>query len=468
MERQEFDAIVLGSGPGGYPAALRLAQGGKKVALVEALDIGGTCLNRGCIPSKTLIAGADLYRRMKQAELFGIRTQGLQIDFSSLKGRKDEVVAKLNKGLHSLLEASGIQLIKGFGSFTAPKEIQVATSSAPPLLLKGEKIVIATGSESKKIPCLPVDGTTIHDSTSLLNLTTLPEKLLVVGGGIIGCEFASFYRTFGTEVTIIEMLPSILPSEDEQISKTLAQAFQRRGINIVTGTQVKAFEKKGSNAVLTLEDGSSEEGSLVLVACGRERNTQNIGLEKAGITVHKNGSIPVNERMETSVPGIYAVGDVASNTFLAHVATKEGLVAASNALGEAASMDYTVIPSVIFTHPEIATVGLSEAKAKAKGIDAVKGAFPFRFLGKAQATAETDGFTQVVIDKKTGAVIGAQAVGHEAGTLIAEMALAIASELDVDCVEETIHAHPTLSEAWVESALIAKGTPLHVPKARQA
>ena len=461
MEKRVFDLIVIGAGPGGYPAAIRAAQLGKKVALIEAKEVGGTCLNRGCIPSKTLIAGAELLHQLKRAQEFGIHTGAVTFDYGAMVDRKDKVVAKVRKGLEGLISANKITLIKGFGTFVSPKEVQVGDET-----LRSDKIIIATGSEPKKIAAFLCDQKKILDSTAILELRTLPKSLAIIGGGIIGCEFASLFQAFGVKVTVIEMLKSILPMEAPNVSSFLTRVFKDKGIAIETAVAVEKVDTTTSGIAVGLAGGKTIEAELALVAVGRSMNTSNIGLDKAGVKVDDKGNIPVNDKMETSVAGIYAIGDIASKWWLAHVASHQGLVAASNACGKVAHMNYQAVPSVIFTHPEIGTCGLSLEQAIEQGYDATLGAFPFQALGKAQAALTTEGFAQIVTDKKTGQILGAQVVGHEASSLIAEMAVAIGNELTVECITETIHAHPTVAEVWLEAALVASETPLHLPPKR--
>lgn len=464
QEVTHFDVVVLGGGPGGYPAAIKAAQAGKKVALIEAKELGGTCLNRGCIPSKTLIENAHTLKKVKQAEQFGIKVGAVSFDYAQMVKRKDEVVSKVRKSLEGLIAANQITLVRGFGKFIGPKTIKV--QGPDNRIVEGDKIIIATGSEPRSIPAFPFDQQRILDSTALLELTTLPKKIAIIGGGIIGCEFASLFNAFGVEVTVLEMLPRILPTEGEVVSAALTRAFQKKGIQIETNTPVEKVENTGSGIIVTLAGGKTVQADLALVAVGRSMNTSGIGLETAGVLVNPNGSITVNEKMETNVPGIYAIGDIASKWWLAHVATHQGLVAARNAVGGKARMLYDAIPSVIFTDPEIASVGMTLKQALEKGHNAAEGAFPFQALGKSQASMETEGFAQVVVDKRTGQILGAQVVGYDASALIGEMAVAVANELTIESLAETIHAHPTVPEAWLEAVLLANETPLHLPPKR--
>ena len=460
MERKKFDIIVLGAGPGGYPAAIRAAQHGRSVALVEAQDVGGTCLNRGCIPSKALIAGSAWIKRLEQASLFGVQLKEWAFDYSQLALHKDRVVEKMRIGLERLIgNQKGISLFRGYGEFISPREMKVKGEAG--FILEADCIIIATGSEPKRLPSLPVDGKQILDSTSLLNLKKLPHSLAIVGGGIIGCEFASLYASLGVKVSILELLPRLLPTETLELSAVLTKAFVKRGIQIETGFKLSSASSTDKGVVLLGEENKKIEAELCLVAIGRSLNTEKIGLEKAGLSTQQNGMLLVDKHMETAVKGLYAVGDIASKWWLAHVASHQGLVAADHACGKKAHFSDEAIPSVIFTDPEIATVGLSLEEALKKGYPAKVHSFPFQALGKAQAVGEPDGFAQIVCDQKSGQVLGAQVVGAEASILIAEMGLAITNELTIQSLSETIHAHPTFSEVWSELALGAEGFPLH-------
>ena len=460
MKQTKFDIAILGGGPGGYPAAIRAAQLGKSVALIEANELGGTCLNRGCIPSKALIAGAEFVGKLKDAPTFGIHFSKVDFKFDQLAQHKDKTVSKMRSGLEGLIAANKITLFKGFGKLTSRNEIKIQGEDIT--TISADKIIIATGSEPRNIPAFPFDYEKIHDSTSLLALTALPKKILIIGGGVIGCEFASLYAHLGVDVTILEFFPRILSTEAQEISNALTRAFTQKGIKVETNVKVQKIERTDKGVQAFVEGDRTFAADCCFVAVGRSLNTKNIGLEKAGVLVQDNGIIAVNDKMETTVDGIYAVGDIASKWWLAHVASHQGIIAAENACGKQARMFYHAIPSVIFTDPEIGSVGLSLEEALKQGYKAKIGAFPFQALGKSQATLQTDGFAQIVIDEN-GPNLGAQVIGYEAATLIAQMTLAMTNELTVECVAETIHAHPTISEAWGEAALMAEGLPIHLP-----
>lgn len=458
---KRFDVVVIGGGPGGYPAAIRAAQYGKSVALIEANEVGGTCLNRGCIPSKTLIANAEVLQKIQESEQFGIVVGSVNFDYSKMVERKDLIVNKIRKSLEGLITSNKITLFRGFGKFIGPHAIKISGQDNEEIF--GDSIIIATGSEPRNMTAFPFDFKKIHDSTSLLNLRELPRTLAIVGGGVIGCEFASLYAILGVKVTILEMMPRIIPMEAEGVSAALTKAFKKKGISIETSVTVESIETKDAGIKVKLAGGKTVDADIALVSVGRKLNTNGIGLDKAGVLVQDNGFIKVNEKMETNVPNIYAIGDISSKWWLAHVATHQGLIAADNACGHPMFMNYNAVPSVIFTHPEIATVGLSLEQALAQGHQATLGSFPFSALGKSQAAIQTEGFAQIVLDKTTGQVLGAQVVGHEASSLIAEMAIVIANELTIECITETIHAHPTIAEAWMEAAFIGQEMPLHFP-----
>lgn len=461
MDIKKFDLAVLGAGPGGYPAAIKAAQLGLSVALIESYQIGGTCLNRGCIPSKALIANAELLQEIRSADKFGISAENVSFDYAKMAQRKDNMVDQMRKNVESLIHSNGITLLRGYGKFLSKNEIKITGPDSQ--IIWANKTIIATGSEPRNMSAFPFDGEKILNSTSLLELKSLPKQLTIIGGGVIGCEFASLYSLLGVPITIIEILPSLLPQESPLISETLTKAFIKRGIKVYTSTKVEKIEKKDSSLLVHLNNNTTMESATVLVAVGRTPNTQNIGLENLGISTNSQGVIPVNSHMETKASGIYAIGDITSQWWLAHVATHQGLVAASHAAGKKSVMQYDAIPMVIFTDPEIASVGLSLEKAKEKGYKAISSSFPFAALGKSQASGHTEGFVQVISDSSTGQILGAQSIGYDSSTLIAEIALAITNELTLESIQATIHAHPTLPEAWLEASFVATETPLHLP-----
>lgn len=452
---ESFDLAVIGAGPGGYPAAIKAAQKGLTVCLIDK-EPGGTCLHRGCIPSKALISAARLFARTKEAKQFGIEVESLHLDFSKMVLRSQAVVQKMAKSLEGLIKAHGVTLVKGFATLLSKEEIALSSGET----IRAKNILIATGSKPRELSLFSVDGKRIHDSTSLLQLKELPKRLVVIGGGVIGSEFASLFCNLGSTVSIVELLPRLISTESEKLSETLKRAFEKRGIQLFLGNGVKEMKRKEEEIELTLQSGETVTSDHLLVSVGREVDTKGLGLESASVKVDSRGFITVSEQMETSTRGIYAIGDVTGKSWLAHAATKQGAVAIASILKEPVSFQET-IPSVIFTDPEMASVGLTKEEGLAVG------EFPFLALGKAEAEGHTEGFARLFADPKTGQIVGAEVAGEGASTLIGEMALAVANELTLECVAEVVHAHPTLSEAWMEAAFIALGTPMHLPPRRK-
>lgn len=460
-EKRQFDLAVIGAGPGGYVAAIKAAQMGKSVALIEKEYLGGTCLNVGCIPTKTLLASSQVLHSVKQAEQYGIETGPVKFHYNKMKERKDGVVSGIRKSLEGLLKTNGITILKGLAEFQSPHDLKISGENSE--FIHAEKIIIATGSDTLDIPAFPCDHKRIVNSSSILEVTELPKSLAVIGGGYIGSEFASLFVELGVKVTIVEALPSIIAMQGKKLSDVLSKAFKKKGMEILTDTMVEKIDQTESGLKLHFKNGESLGADMALVAIGRKLNTKGLAIEKAGISLSDRGAIDVNDKMETNVPGIYAIGDVTGKAMLAHVASHQGIITAVNACGGEAKMHYNAVPAVIFTLPEIAMVGMNLEEAKEKGFDVISGQFPFQALGKSIATMHIEGFAEIVCDKNTKQILGAQVVGSEASTMIAEIALAITNELTLDCISETIHAHPTVAEAWLEAALIANDTPIHFP-----
>ncbi|WP_213358271.1 dihydrolipoyl dehydrogenase [Chlamydiifrater phoenicopteri] len=459
MTTQSFDCVVIGGGPGGYVAAIKASRLGLKTALVEYDLAGGTCLNRGCIPSKALLAGASVLNTIKNAGNFGIRVSDFSVDFPSMMQRKNSVVSGIRSGLDGLIKSNKIVSFRGKGKLLSSSEVKVLGEED--VILKAQNIILATGSEPRPFPGVPFSKR-ICSSTDILELQEIPESLLIVGGGVIGCEFASLFNTLGTKVTIVEAADRILAIDNKEISKFVTNAFTKKGIQIVTSASIAGLEETPSSVKAILNNGSSIEHSMALVSIGRLLNTQNLDLDKAGVICEK-GAIPTDAHMRTNIPNIFAIGDITAKWMLAHVASHQGIVAAENAAGKNVSMDYSAIPSVIFTSPEVASVGLSLEQAQSQGFSAKSTTFPFRAIGKAVAMMDADGFASIISDVETGQILGAYVVGPHASSLIGEMALAIRNELTLSCIYETVHAHPTLSEIWMEAALLAADDPLHMP-----
>ena len=460
--KQKFDLAVIGAGPGGYVAAIQGAQMGKKVALIEKGELGGTCLNVGCIPSKALLSSAGLLHKLKEAEAFGIHVEGISFDYRKVQERKKEIVSRIRQSLTGLLKAHGVTVFKGSAHFESPKDLKV--KGVDSTWIHSDAIIIATGSEPMDLPSFPCDHRDILNSTSALDLEELPKTLAIIGGGYIGCEFASLFAEFGVKITLIEALPAILQVQGKTLSEALTTAFTKRGIEIRTKTAVRKIERHAQGLILDFQQGGPLHVEKAIICVGRRWNlVERLCLEKAGLKPLPNGVIEVNQKMETEVSGIYAIGDITGLSMLAHVASHQGIVAAKNACGQDTRLYYNAIPAVIFTHPEIAMVGLTAEKATKKGLQIEVGRFPFGALGKSIASSATEGFAEVISDQKTGEIYGAQVVGEGASVMIGEMALAIQNELTLECIIDTIHPHPTLSEAWLEAALLAKNTPIHFP-----
>ncbi|NUM88554.1 MAG: dihydrolipoyl dehydrogenase [Bdellovibrionales bacterium] len=464
METKKFDAVVIGAGPGGYVCAIRLAQLGKKTAVIERDSVGGVCLNVGCIPSKALIKASTMFEKMQKASDMGFQVKGVDVNFGALQEWKHGVVTKLTAGVGQLLKGNKVEVIKGDAKFTGPKQLEV-TSGPAKLAVQADHIVIAVGSSPIEIPGFKFDEKKILSSTGALAIDRPVKSAVVVGAGYIGLELGTYLAKFGTQVTLIEQAERLLPGYDPDVSQVITRGLKRRNVNILTKASAKGVREKGSLMVVDVEvDGKPQqiEAEKVLVTVGRRPNPMP-GLDKAGVKVDAKGFIPVNGRLQTNVPGIYAIGDVAGQPMLAHKASKEALVVAEVIAGKkGAKYDVKAMPAVIFCEPEVSCVGLSETEAKAKGIVPMVGSFPFGALGKAIASGETDGFAKLIGDKKTGRLVGAVIVGAESSSMIAEMALAIEAGLQLEDVALTVHAHPTMGEATMEAAEVALGHAVHI------
>lgn len=463
-----FDVAILGGGPGGYVAAIKAAALGLRVVLIENKAVGGTCLHRGCIPTKALIACANTLHTVQRADLFGIHIENISWDYQKMHTRTHNIVSGIHESLKGLLRTySNITIIYGFGSFISPREIKIRKKEGSGEIISAESIIIATGSSPVDLPFAPCDHKKIFNSTSILTITKLPKSMVIIGGGYIGCEFANLFTLLGVKVTLVESTESIISQQGKVLSQGLTDAMKKHGTQILTNSVVESIEYDEKQVVTTLTSGEEIITDIALVAVGRSVTTKSLELQSIALNVNNQGYIDVNDKMQTSVAGIYAIGDVTGKSMLAHVASHQGIVAAINISGGDAIMHYSAIPSIIFCHPEIAMVGLTEEQAIANGYTVVTGKFPFQALGKSHAISETEGFTFIVADAKTKQILGAQIMGYQASILIAEMALAIANELTLECISETIHAHPTLPEAILEASLAALGTPLHLPQKKR-
>ena len=463
----EFDLIVIGSGPGGYHAAIRAAQLGLNVACVEKESIGGVCLNVGCIPTKALLhVGAEV-RDAKHAEAFGVTFSEPRIDLAKVEGFKQGVVKKMTSGVGMLFKGNKVTLLTGTASFVDANTITVGEERH-----SAKSFIVATGSSPITIPGFELDGDRVVDSTGALTIgDSVPERLLVIGAGAIGLEFADVYQSLGSSVTVVELLEQIAPSSDADAAKELRKALEKRGIVIKTGTKVESQKpgKKGSEVVLTGADGASEKLVVdrILVAVGRRPNGRDLGLEAIGVDVDKRGYVTVvNDHMQTSQPHVYAIGDVARAPLLAHKAMKEGLVAAEHAAGKPTAYD-TVVPSVIYTSPELASVGMTEAEAKEAGFELRVGRFPLAASGRAATLGVDEGLIKLIGDAKTDLLLGCHIVGPNAGDLISEAALAIEMGATLEDIALTQHPHPTLSEGLMEAAEHAHGRAIHIANRRR-
>ncbi|MFO0699059.1 MAG: dihydrolipoyl dehydrogenase [Nitrospira sp.] len=461
---------ILGAGPGGYVAAIRAAQLGAKVTVIEREKFGGVCLNWGCIPSKALLSVVELGDKLKKAEDLGLMLQApASYDLARMVARKDKVVATLVKGIATLFKAWGIEQVIGQGIVKDARTLAVMLPDGAQREIHADALVIATGSSWPNLPQFPIDGHQIVTSQQMLDLTQVPASLAILGGGVEGCEFAALYSGLGTEVTILELMPRLLPLEDEDISSTMERELKKRGVTVLTGTTVEKAERASESLTLSLKDGNTMTTEKLLVSVGRGFNSRWIGLEQVGVTMGRRGDVLVDEHMRTNVPGIYAIGDVTGKAMLAHVASAQGQVAVEHILGHRRMINYDVIPAGIFTLPEIGRVGLTEQQARAcaekNGKDpkqAVKvGRFRYGALGKAQATGDTTGFCKVIADAETDRILGMHILGAHAADLIHEPALAMQVGATATQVAGLIHAHPTLAEGVMEAMEDLDGAAIH-------
>lgn len=459
------EVVVIGSGPGGYVAAIRAAQMGKDVTLVEREPtLGGICLNHGCIPSKALIHAAGVFNHIKHGEQYGITVKDASIDVGKLQAWKSGVVEKLTGGVAQLCERNGINVMQGEAKFTGEKSVRVEAEHGVSNV-EFKDAIIATGSRSIEIPGFEYDGETIIGSRQALKLEDSPKSMLVIGGGYIGLELGMVYAKLGTKVTVVEMMDSLLPGVEKDLIRPIEKKLKDLDVDVLTGATAKGFKKTKTGADVEVETKDGKKNfkvEKVLVCVGRRPNTENIGLEDAGVKVDDKGFIPVDEQMKTSNPHVYAIGDIVGQPMLAHKASKEGIVAAEVIGGQPSAADFQAIPAVIFTDPEVATVGMTEAEAKEAGYEPQVGKFPFPALGRALTTGDADGFVRIVSDKETNLVLGAQMVGHEVSNLISEVALAIELAATTEDLELTVHPHPTMSEGIMEAAEVAMGHPIHI------
>ena len=462
----EFDLVVIGAGPGGYTAAIKATQLGMKTAIVEkGKNLGGTCLNVGCIPSKALLSSSELFHEAQHGfKSHGIKAEGVTMDVAAMMKRKDGVVRKMARGIDYLMNKNGIEHVSGFGRIVNAGEVEVTGGEAA-RTLKTKRILIATGSSVSGLPFLEFDGETVLSSDHAIALGQAPESMIVIGGGAIGLELGSVWARLGTKVTVVEFLTRIAAIFDKDIAQALQKLLQKQGLKFHLGTGVESAEKTKTGIKLTAAKGDKSlelEAEKVLVAVGRKPNTDGLGATEAGVELDERGRIRTDAEWQTNVPGIYAIGDVIAGPMLAHKAEQEAVAAVERMAGKAGRVNYDTIPWVIYTAPEVAAVGLTEAEAKEKGHEVSVGAFPFQANGRAVAGAHADGLAKVIADKATDRVLGAQILSANASELIAEAVLLMEFDGSAEDLARTIHAHPTMSEGLREAAHMAMGEPLHI------
>lgn len=467
MADYDYDLIVIGAGPGGYVAAIRAAQLGLKTACAEGrATLGGTCLNVGCIPSKALLHASELYAEAKSGSLakFGIDIAGATLNLDQMHAEKAKAVTELTGGIEFLFKKNKVDWLKGYAAFENANSVKVGDRT-----VTAKNILIATGSSVTPLPGVAVDNdaAVIVDSTGALALPKVPEHLVVIGGGVIGLELGSVWLRLGAKVTVVEFLDQILPGMDEEVRKESAKIFKKQGFDIKTGTKVTGATVEGGKATLTVEpakggEASTIEADAVLVAIGRRPNVDGLALDKAGLALNKRGQIDTDHDFRTSVPSVWAIGDCIPGPMLAHKAEDEGIAAAENIAGQTGIVNHAVIPSVVYTHPEIAGVGLSEEQAKEAGHEIKVGKFPFMANSRAKTNRDTDGFVKVIADAKTDRVLGVWIISSLAGTLIAEACVAMEFGATSEDIAYTCHAHPTHAEALKEAAMAVQGKPIHI------
>ncbi len=459
-----FDLIVIGSGPGGYVAAIRAAQLGLKTAVVEKSELGGVCLNWGCIPTKALLKSAQVFEYINHASDYGINVSGAKHDFDAVIKRSRDVANGMSKGIQFLMKKNKIEVLTGFGTLIAKGQVQVDNNGKKEVH-SAKNIIVATGARERELPSLKIDGKKIIGYHEAMVLPKQPKKMVVVGSGAIGCEFAYFYDAMGTDVTIVEFMPNIVPNEDEEVSKALEKIYKKKGINVMTNSSVESVDTKGTGCKVKVKTAKGEEiieCDVVLSAVGIQTNIENIGLEKLGIKTEK-GKVVVDDFYKTNVDGVYAIGDIVHGPALAHVASAEGIICVEKIAGEnPAPLDYGNIPGCTYTWPEIASVGYTEKAAKEAGYDIKVGKFPFSASGKASAAGAKDGFVKVIFDAKYGEFLGAHMIGANVTEMIAEVVAARKLETTGHEMIKTVHPHPTMSEAVMEACAAAYGEVIHL------
>jgi dihydrolipoamide dehydrogenase len=461
-----IDVAIIGGGPGGYVAAIKAAHLGLKAVLIEKDKLGGVCLNRGCIPTKALVSTAELLNQLQRAKEFGIQVKDYSFDFPAIMKRKEMIAQRLSSGVGQLMKANQIRVIQGEGNILEPGVVEVINIEGKKELIKTENIIIATGSSVMKIPIPGLENEGVIDSDGALSLSELPTKMIIIGGGVIGIEFAGIFKAMGVEVTVVEMLPRILLPIDEEISNRLTFILKRQGIKIITNSKVEGIEKTNQNLEVLISNPEGKqrlETEKVLLATGRVPDFGNINVQKLGIEL-EGRAIKVDQKMRTNIPGIYAVGDVVGKIMLAHVAFREGIVAVENISGKEVLMDYKVVPNCVFSLPEVASVGLTEEEARKKYDQIKVSKFPYIANGKALGMGETEGMVKIIADSDTSELLGLHILGAHASDLIAEGTLALSMEATAEEIVNTIHAHPTLAETIAEAAEGIIGKPIHLTR----
>jgi dihydrolipoamide dehydrogenase len=465
MAHTQYDIVIVGGGPGGYTAAIRASQLGMKAALVERDRLGGVCLNWGCIPTKALLRNAEVYSLLTHADEWGITAKDVSFDFPRIIKRSRGVAERISKGVEYLMKKNAITVHAGMARLTAVDTLEIRAEGKPTATISAPHIILATGARPRSLPNVPIDRKRIVTSSEAMTLPSRPESMIIIGAGAIGIEFATFYNALGTKVTVVEMMPSILPIEDAELTKLLATSLTRRGVELLTDTRVEGAQAGNTGVTVTVQKGGDQRtltADVALVAIGVQGNVEPLGLEALGVRIDR-GHIAVDKRYRTSVPGLYAIGDVIGPPWLAHVASAEGICCVDGIAGkEPQPVDYACVPGCTYCAPQLASVGLTEESAKAEGYELKVGRFPYRPLGKAMAIGETEGMVKLIFDAKYGELLGAHILGADATELIAELVLAKRMELTGPDLFHTIHAHPTLSEAVMEAAAAAYGEAISI------
>ncbi|MEW6569926.1 MAG: dihydrolipoyl dehydrogenase [Nitrospirota bacterium] len=460
-----MNLAILGAGPGGYVAAIKAAQLGARVTVIEENEVGGACLHWGCIPTKAILSSCEILSRIRHSKAFGIDVKGEIVpNRSKIVERKNKIIGTQVKGIRNLFKSWGITLKEGRGNLSSPDKIAVTSRNGKTEKIATERIIIATGSRPAGLADLPFDGKRIISSDDAVKLEDIPKSLLVVGAGAVGCEFAQIYNELGSEVTILEALPRAVPTEDRDISKVLEKEIKKKKMKLYTGAKAKKIDLRQDGAHVTLPGGEEIVAQKILVAVGRSLNSNGFGADEIGIERGHRKEIVVNEKLETNVTGIYAIGDVIGGLLLAHVASREGIIAARNIMGADEKIDYSAVPYAIFTSPEIASVGLKEYEAEERGIKISTGYFEFRTLAKSHCIGEIEGFVKMISDARSDRLLGVHIIGPHASDLIHEAALAVRKGLTARDLSETIHTHPTLSEALKEAAEDVRKEAVHIPR----